>query len=349
MTHVAPDAMWYFTDSTGTILHSFASAGVDATFVPLSDADNYIGNSTAVLASSVGGSVWAVVQADGTATPVAPSLTPLLKQVGFPGIFLVAPATVFAVLQYPNTENPFKFYELNLTSGAVLASASLVPLNRSGTVLFEPENIDPTAHLLSFLVANTTFRDVRITGMSVVTLDYATNVVTVHPLNAAVAHDILPPETGTPQYESTASVSADGSVLIYQSATTATTHILDLLTGHALTLAPSLNLSFALGQNSVFFSPGDRYAALIGISPSGQSGLFFVIDTSSGALIRNIASSLAQNEYLSDLGWAGPTQLVYTSNTTNQIATEATHLEDVVSGTTTIFPSALGAIIAVLP
>jgi hypothetical protein len=348
-TQVPPDTMWYVTDSKGTVLHSFESEALDATFEPISDALNYIGNSTAILASSVGRSLWGVVQADGTATPVAPSLTPLLKQIGFPGTFLIAPATLFTVLQFANPENPFKFYELNLTSGAVLASASLVPLNRSGTVLFEPQNIDPTAHLLSFLIANTTFRDVKIPGLSVVTLDYATDAMSVHALGSAIARDILPPDLGTPQYETTAYVSADGSVLIYQSATTATTTILDVPTGHAITLAPSLNLSFIPGQNSVFFSPGDRYAALIGTSPAGDTGLFFVIDTTSGALIRNIGASVAQNAYVNDLGWAGPAQLVYSTDTTNQLATEVTHLEDVVAGTTTTFRSALGQFVAVLP
>jgi hypothetical protein len=183
----------------------------------------------------------------------------------------------------------------------------------------------------------------------VVTLDYATDAMSVHALGSAIARDILPRDSGTPQYETTAYVSADGSVLIYQSATAATTTILDVPTGHAITLAPSLNLSFIPGQNSVFFSPGDRYAALIGTSPAGDTGLFFVIDTTSGALIRNIGASVAQNAYVNDLGWAGPAQLVYSTDTTNQLATEVTHLEDVVAGTATTFRSALGQFVAVLP
>jgi hypothetical protein len=191
-TQIAPASKWFFVGSNGTVLHSFMSMGLDSTRVPLSDTYSYIGRSTAILARSNGitlSTKWSVIHADGTASPVAASLTPLLNEIGFPGEFLVAPSMFFGVAQFSNSQNPFKFYELNLATGAILASASLVPLNRSGTVLFEPENIDAEAHLLSFLIGNTTFDSVKIRGVSVVTLDFETSTLTVHPLPPQVVND----------------------------------------------------------------------------------------------------------------------------------------------------------------
>jgi hypothetical protein len=49
------------------------------------------------------------------------------------------------------------------------------------------------------------------------------------------------------------------------------------------------------------------------------------------------------------MDWAGPTQLIYTTNQTTQIETAVTHIYDLQSGDVTTFPSGLGVFIAVLP
>lgn len=298
-----------------------------------------------------------MIHSDGTVSPVASSLTPLLNQIGFPGNFpenfLVAPSTLYAVEQFPNPQSPFKFYELNLTTGAILKSESLVPLSSSGNVHFEPENIDLDAHLLSFLIANTTFENVKIQALSVVTLSLETNTLTVHPLPSHVANDILVPG-GLPQYTTTAYVSGDGSLLTYQDRTGTATHnpatwILNLETSQTTRLAPSMNPAFFLGGVDINFSPTNKYAAVTGGGISKVWPEFFIVDTTTGAVLEDIAARFPGVPNLSPMNWAGPTDLVFTSTVTGDPNTEATHVYDLPSGHVTTFSQGLGAFIAVLP
>ena len=93
----ASPATWTFLDSEGAILHTLITTPSAGTFDPLSNLYNYVGASSAILARSNGispNTQWSVVHSDGTASPVAVSLTPLLNEVSasnFPGNFLVAP------------------------------------------------------------------------------------------------------------------------------------------------------------------------------------------------------------------------------------------------------------------
>jgi hypothetical protein len=343
---------WTFTDSNGTVLHTFTSTSVDGTSDPLSNEYGYVGGSNAILARSnsiTPTTRWRVIHADGTSTPVASSLTPILNGMGFPGDFLAAPSTLYMVEQFPNRKNPFKFYELDLATGAILKSDSLVPLSSTGTVLFEPENIDVSAHLLSFLIANTTFEHVRIGSLSVVTLDLSTNGLAVHPLSSQLQADIQPP-SGIAEYETNAYVSGDGSLLTYQTPTSSATYILDLKTGQTVSLAPALSVAFIGGQNSVYYSPTDHYAALIGSYGSSGSLRTFVVNTSTGALVKDITPLIpAAAVSLQLMDWAGPTQVVYATNDTMYANTERTYLLDVRSGQAQAFVATVGQFIAVLP
>jgi hypothetical protein len=346
-----PSATWSFTDSNGTVLDAFTCVPGDGRFVPVSNNYNYVGGSNAILAHSVGispSTKWTVIQANGTSTAVATSLTPLLNTIGFPGDFLVAPSTLYMVQQFPNAKNPFKFLELNLATGTILETASLVPLTSSRSVLFEPENIDVATHQLSFLIANTTFENVKISALSVVTLDLITNVLTVHSLAAQVAADILPP-AGIPQYVTTAYVSGDGSLLTYQTPTGTATYVLNLKTGRTATLAAGLNLAFVNGQNSVYYSPTNEYAALIGAGPAGALRIF-VIKTATGALVKNIAVLIPKAVLsVQIMDWASPTDVIYATNETTSASTERTSLFDLQSAKARLFPTAVGQFISVLP
>jgi hypothetical protein len=349
-----PPATWTFRDGGGTVLHTFATTALDGTFVPLSNNYNYVGTSTAILSRSNGittNAKWSVIHPDGSVSPVASSLTPLLNRISgsnFPGNFLVDPSTLFAIEQLHNTQNPFKFYELDLATGATLSAASLVPLKSSGTVLFEPENIDPEAHVLSFLIANTTFDNVKISALSVATLEYQTDTLTVHPLASQVAHDILPGVGETPQYTTSAFVSGDGFLLIYQSSDAATTSILNLASGKTVAVASPLKPTFIIGQESVYFSPTNQYAALIGVGAS-RSSAFFIVDTATGAVRADIAALFHGDHSLTPMDWAGPIQLIFTTDQTIFANSEITHVYDLATGKVTTFPSGIGPFIGVLP
>ena len=77
-------ATWTFLDSSGTVLHTFVTSPFDGTFDPLSNLYNYVGASTAILARSNGitpDTRWSMIHSDGTVSPVASALTPLLNNV----------------------------------------------------------------------------------------------------------------------------------------------------------------------------------------------------------------------------------------------------------------------------
>jgi hypothetical protein len=291
---------------------------------------------------------WAVIDSDGTSSPVASSLTPLLNNIGFPGNFLVAPSTLYMVQQFPSEKNPFKFYELNLATGAILRSDSMVPLSGSRTVLFEPENIDLAAHLLTFLIANTTFEHVQINALSVVTLNLTTNALAVRPLAPGIADDLLPP-AGIPQYLTNAYVSGDGSLLIYQTPSGSATYILDLKTGRTSTIPSDMNLMFIGGQNSVYYSPTDQYAALIGVDAS-QALKFFIVDTATGTIVKNLAPLIPNAvQFVQIMGWASPTRLIYASDASTSASADRADVFDLQSGTTSPFPAVDGQFIGLLP
>jgi hypothetical protein len=344
-------ATWTFTDSNGTVRDAFTCTSSDGQAMPLSNQLNYVGGSTAILASSLGSTPttkWTVIQANGTSTAVPASLTPILNTLGFPGIFLVAPSTLYAAQQVTNPKHPFTFLELNLTTGRVLESDPLVPLVSSRTALFEPENFDVSADRMSFLIANTRFENVTIGPLSVVTLNLGTKALTVHPLAASVAADILPP-SGIPQYETTAYVSGDGSLLTYQTPTGSATYFLNVNTGRIATLDTDLNLTFIGGQNSVYYSPANQYAALIGADPAGTALRLVVVDPSTGDLVKEIDSSLPNAVQSAQLmGWADPTHVILSTNEGTYADTERTSLFDVETGKSTLFPVSTGQFIGVL-
>ncbi|MGP8160347.1 MAG: hypothetical protein ACLQGJ_03860 [Candidatus Dormibacteria bacterium] len=338
-----------FVSASGTVIGAFQCTNSASTCdQPVTDTDNYIGGSTALLASDeipeTGGGVavdgYSVLEKDGTVETVAASLTQLLDLVvdGAPGVFLVGPDTLFATIDA--ADGAVDFDQIELATGTVDQLISAGPLSSSGSFLFQAENIDPSLHLISFLVSDATLNGRPLSGVEVAVLNLETEGITVRDVPAAAADDLQPFEGSY-----TGLVTADGSLLAYGSGQV--TNILNLNSGHDAVVPGAWTSDGEV--NSVLYSPGDSYVAL-----SGGNDDIEVAQTADGAVVRTISVPSDELDFMAPMGWAGSSSLAFVTNTTSVIGTfypntEIAHVLSLPSGGVDNVGSGLGELMAVLP
>ena len=173
-----------FVTAAGAVIGSFQCTNSASTCdQPVTDTNNYIGGSTALLASdevrAAGGGVavddYSVLEKDGTVETVAASLTPLLDQIveGSPGVFLIGPDALLATVG--TAEGAVDFDEIDLGSGTVTPLIAASPLPGPGSFLFQVENVDPAEQLVSFLVSDASLNGRPVTGVAVAVLNMETS------------------------------------------------------------------------------------------------------------------------------------------------------------------------------
>ena len=338
-----------FTSASGTVIGSFQCTNTASTCdQPVTDTSNYIGESTALLASdeipAAGGGVavddYSVLEKGGTVETVAASLTQLLDTVvdGAPGVFLIGPDTLFATIDA--ADGAVDFDEIELETGAIDQLISASPLSSSGSFLFQAENIDPSEQLVSFLVSDATLNGRQLSGVEVVVLNLETEAITVRDVPAAVADDLQPFEGSY-----TGLVTADGSLLAYGSGRD--TNILNLNSGHDVVVPGPWTSDGEV--NSVLFSPGDSYVAL-----AGGNDDIAVAQTADGAVVQSITVPGDDLDFMAPMGWAGPSSLAFVTNTTSVRGTfdpntEIAHLLNLPNGAVENVGAGLGELMAVLP
>jgi hypothetical protein len=338
-----------FVTAAGAVIGSFQCTNSASTCdQPVTDTNNYIGGSTALLASdevrAAGGGVavddYSVLEKDGTVETVAASLTPLLDQIveGSPGVFLIGPDALLATVG--TAEGAVDFDEIDLGSGTVTPLIAASPLPGPGSFLFQVENVDPAEQLVSFLVSDASLNGRPVTGVAVAVLNMETSGLTLRGVPPAIAAD-LQPFNGS----YTGQVTADGSLLAYGSGQA--TNILDLNSGHDAVIAGAWTSDGEV--NSVLFSPGDGYVAL----SDGDDGIE-VAQTSSGSVLQNITVPNDDLHFMAPMGWAGSSSLAFVTNTTSTKGmfdpnTEIAHVMSLPSGGVETVGSGLGELMAVLP
>ncbi len=356
----------------GTAINTITSSNSDSTFdLSVSNNNNYIGYSQALLSSdelyppSGGVTVtkWAVIGKDGTSHPLPSSLTQFLNQVAptgdtpriLAGVFLVGGDTLFAGVS--SSSGSVDYDRVDLASGEV---TTLFTANQTSTAQFYaflPENITPSGSDISFLAANATVMNHTVQGLAVVTYNVATGAIAVHQLPDAIAAAVVPSRAATAWAPATF-VSPDGGLVIYQSTATAngaqvfTTHVYHVVDGRDVTVPARAGIAFTGGANSVFFSPDNGYAALLGGGASGGQKMV-VVSTATGTTVKTVGVSDPSRENVTPMGWTSGGALVYVTiaatlpgsfNPENGV----THSLDPVTGQVHDYPANFGELIAVL-
>jgi hypothetical protein len=368
---VASSAVTTLRRLDGTAINTVTSSNSDSTFDMTSNNSGYIGYSQEVLASNelynAAGSVsvtkWAILGKDGVSRPVAPSLTPFLNQSWqttgdariLPGIFIDGAGTLFAAES--STSGTVKYDRVNVTTGEVTTLFTATAISSAGFFTFLPENISPSGDEISFLVANATVANQTVAGLAVATFAPQTGAVVVHDLPSSIAHAFAPPPGATVGAASPAFASADGNLVVYQSAAvtngtqTLSIHVYQVDSGQDLTIPAATHVSFSGGANSVFFSPDNTYAALL--NSGGSAGGIVVVATSTGAVVKSVPISDTSTQDIALMGWTSTKDLVYVTTTAgtpgsfdpeNGIA----HLFDPATGSIHDYAAGLGELIAVL-
>ena len=338
-----------FVTASGAVIGSFQCTNSSSTCdQPATDTNNYIGGSTALLASdevrAAGGGVavddYSVLEKDGTVETVAASLTPLLDQIveGSPGVFLIGPDTLLAAVG--TAEGAVDFDEVDLGSGTVTPLIGASPLPGPGSFLFQVENVDPAEQLVSFLVSDASLNGRPVAGVAVAVLNMGTSGLTMRDVPPAIAGE-LQPFNGS----YTGLVTADGSLLAYGSGQV--TNILDLNSGSDAVIPGAWTSDGEV--DSVLFSPDDGYVAL-----SDGNDEIEVAQTSSGSVLQNITVPSDDLHFMAPMGWAGSSSLAFVTNTTSTKGrfdpnTEIAQVMSLPSGGVETVGSGLGELMAVLP
>ena len=338
-----------FVTASGAVIGSFQCTNSSSTCdQPATDTNNYIGGSTALLASdevpAAGGGVavdgYSVLERNGTVETVAASLTPLLDQIveGSPGVFLIGPDTLLAAVG--TAEGAVDFDEVDLGSGTVTPLIGASPLSGPGSFLFQVENVDPAEQLVSFLVSDASLNGRPVAGVAVAVLNMGTSGLTMRDVPPAIAGE-LQPFNGS----YTGLVTADGSLLAYGSGQV--TNILDLNSGSDAVIPGAWTSDGEV--DSVLFSPDDGYVAL-----SDGNDEIEVAQTSSGSVLQNITVPSDDLHFMAPMGWAGSSSLAFVTNTTSTKGrfdpnTEIAQVMSLPSGGVETVGSGLGELMAVLP
>ncbi len=355
-----------FVRLNGTTLKTISSRDTDSTFsTPISDRDNYIGYSSALLTSNElypsDGAVavtndWALLAKDGSVQQLPAASIQFLNQSRHvdttpfdPGIFVTETGSLFVAVESPS--GVAHYDQVDLTSGQVTTLFTVRSLTAQGSAsppeLFSPQNLTPSGDRISFLAANVSLTNQNINGLAVVTYDVAAATMSIRHLSSSIAKAILPSPTVS-AFALSAFVSADGSLLVYQTASVVdgsqvfVTHIYHIATGRDVILPGSAGVAFGGGANPVIFSPDNAFAAMAG------GNRLIVAATSTGAIVKTVDVPASGGPSIVPLGWTSSAALVYVTVSSSGLEGESAHSVDPATGMDFAYPTDLGELIAVL-